>query len=128
MERRTALRLLSLRSVGLLTALATACTTSDASYEETVRAHVRQGPGVACCEVEGRPRDARCETEATARCAFVTIDASVRATRVARFGHDDGATVDVTISSGHGRGECTYQVLNFPRGHLHVQGGTCFPR
>ncbi len=116
---------LSATAVALLLA---GCVTSDDAYTEAVRRHIaRGGPTAACCTAvwEARHADqARCEADAITRCQFAK-DATVRALRVASFGHDDGAMVDVEVAGPAGRAICHYQVLNYPKGNLSVQGGSC---
>jgi hypothetical protein len=52
-------------------------------------------------------------------------DATVRVLRVVRFGHDDGAMVEVEAIGPAGRGVCDYQVVNRRRAGLKVEGGNC---
>jgi hypothetical protein len=105
------------------------CVTSDNEYGEAVRALVAQGPKAACCTAPwehptAAADRARCEADAVTRCAFAR-DATVRVERVDRFGHDDGAMVEVEVVGPAGRGSCHYQVLNRRRAGLMVEGGAC---
>ena len=116
----------------LAAALVAGCITSEDAYVEAVRRHVAKGPSAACCTAtwdgsEGRARMAECERGAEARCAFAR-GAEVRALQVSRFGHDDGATVDVEVHGPGGSGRCTFQVLNERRAGLRIDGGACEPR
>lgn len=49
----------------------------------------------------------------------------MRVLRVVRFGHDDGAMVEVEAIGPAGRGVCDYQVVNRRRAGLKVEGGNC---
>jgi hypothetical protein len=48
--------------------------------------------------------------------------------RVDRFGHDDGAMVEVEVKGSAGQGSCHYQVLNRRRAGLMIEGGSCSAR
>jgi hypothetical protein len=105
------------------------CVTSDHEYGEAVRDLMAQGPKAACCTAPwthstAAADRARCEAEAITRCVFA-LDATVRVERVDRFGHDDGAMVEVEVVGSAGRGSCHYQVLNRRRAGLLVEGGSC---
>jgi hypothetical protein len=117
----------ALASAALL--LVQGCVTSDETYVGAVRQLIARGPEAACCaarwEGPGRAADEeRCRREAPARCAFVR-GASVHPVKIERFGHDDGAVVEVVVSGPAGAGRCTHQVLSYPRGDVHVDGGHC---
>jgi len=108
------------------------CVTSEGEYVDAVRDHIKQGPVAACCTAPwelpaAAAARARCEADAITRCVFAR-DATVRAVSIVRFGHDDGAMVDVEVTGPAGRGDCHYQVVNRRRAGLKVEGGNCSAR
>lgn len=108
------------------------CITSDREYEGAVRDLIEQGPKAACCTAPwthptAAADRARCEADAITRCTFAR-DATARAVRIDRFGHDDGAMVEVEVNGPAGQGACRYQVMNRRRAGLMVEGGTCSAR
>jgi hypothetical protein len=102
-----------------------ACLTSESRYAHVAEKHVARGAKEACCSRIDHPGARRtCEDGLEARCGFVDGGAIV-VTSVSRFGHDDGATVTLDVAGPKGRGTCTVQVVNWPRGTLGVQGSAC---
>jgi len=113
----------------LAIALLCGCVTSEETYVSVVERTIKKGPVVACCPVfkgaDPEKQRADCEATAPVRCAFVKDATSIRRKSLSRFGHDDGAMVEVDVSGPNGHGVCQYQVLNYPRGDLHIDGGDC---
>jgi hypothetical protein len=115
----------------LAAALLVGCLTSESAYLAVVEGAIKKGPVAACCPafhgVDPEKERATCEAKAPASCAFVKDATSITKRSLSRFGHDDGALVTVNVSGPNGHGICVYQVLNYPRGDLHIDYGFCTP-
>ena len=90
------------------------CLYSESGYEAIARAHLKRGPVEACCYgLDVSSVRKACEDEALVKCGFVQTG-ELRRTKVARFGHDDGAMVDFDVVTGNViKGHCSVQVINY---------------
>ena len=98
----------------LSAALLQGCLTREETYVEMVREQLARGPVAACCSSRTDNETQRlahqaCEAAADSRCGFVR-GATVTKRSVLRFGHDDGAMVEVDVAGPAGAGTCKFQV------------------